>query len=135
MVTAARQQITAEWWSARRPRFSVRVSEIVVREARTGDGEAVQRRLNALDGIPLLALTADVLQLASYLIDCGAVPTVASVDAAHISVATVHGAEFLLTWNCRHIANAEMRQRIEEACRHRGYEPPVLCTPEELMGS
>ena len=62
----------------------------------------------------------------------GAVPRQAAKDALHIAVAAVHGVDFLLTWNCKHIANATMRSAIERACREAGYEPPVICTPEEL---
>ena len=134
LVTTAHQQLTAEWWKERRSRFGLFASELVIREAAAGDQEAARRRLDALGGVPLLALNSDVLLLAKHLVEGGAVPAVAAADAAHIAVATVHGMEFLLTWNCRHIANAEMRERIERACRSRGYEPPVLCTPEELMG-
>jgi hypothetical protein len=106
----------------------------VIQEAREGDAEAAQRRLTALRDIPLLALGAEARRLAKHLVETRAVPLEAAADAAHIAVATVHGMEYLLTWNCRHIANAEMRQRIERSCRALGFEPPVLCTPEELMG-
>ena len=134
LVTAAHQQLTVEWWSVRRSRFVAYASEIVVSEASAGDEGAARRRLAALDGIPLLALTPSALELARRLVQSGAIPAQAAADAAHVAVAAVHGMEYLLTWNCRHIANAEMRLRIEAECRLRGYEPPVLCTPEELMG-
>jgi hypothetical protein len=68
------------------------------------------------------------------LIDQHALPAKAAVDALHIAVAVVMGMDYVLTWNCTHIANAAIRPRIEEACRKLGYEPPVICTPEELMG-
>jgi len=61
------------------------------------------------------------------------VPRTAAEDGLHIAVAAVHGVDYLLTWNCKHIANATMRQAIERACREAGYEPPISCTPEELM--
>ena len=62
-----------------------------------------------------------------------AMPKMAADDALHIALAIVHGMDFLLTWNCRHIANATMRSRIEETCRSAEYEPPIICTPEELL--
>ena len=61
-------------------------------------------------------------------------PRKAAIDAAHVAIATVHGIDYLVTWNCTHIANAEMRSRIEAVCRSAGFEPPILCTPEELAG-
>lgn len=57
----------------------------------------------------------------------------AKADALHIGIATVHGMDYLLTWNCTHIANAIMRPKIESICRAAGYEPPVICTPPELV--
>ena len=57
----------------------------------------------------------------------------AAIDAAHVAIATVHGVNFLLTWNCAHVANAVMRERIEAVCRQAGFRPPLICTPEELM--
>jgi hypothetical protein len=134
LVTTAHQQLTTEWWLERRARFAVYVSELVLREAAAGDEDAARRRLAALEGIPLLAMTTEALQLARHLVEEGAIPAPAAADAAHVALATAHGMEYLLTWNCRHIANAEMRLRIERACRARGFEPPALCTPEELMG-
>jgi len=71
--------------------------------------------------------------LAENLVRAGSLPRTAAVDAVHIAVAVVNGMDYLLTWNCTHIANASTRPRIEQACRSHGYEPPVLCTPEELM--
>lgn len=85
------------------------------------------------DGVPRLAVTDSVLAIAELLIKRGAVPREAEVDAAHIAVAAVHGVEYLLTWNCKHIANAAKRTEIEEVCRERGFEPPTICTPDELL--
>ena len=62
-----------------------------------------------------------------------AIPEQAEIDAYHIAVATVNGMDYLLTWNCTHIANAVMRPRVEAVCRGHGYEPPIICTPQELM--
>ena len=114
-------------------RFDLYVSRLVVTEAAGGDEEAVQRRAAFLAPIPMLAITDAAGQLAASLVDSKAVPRKAAEDALHIAVATVHGVDYLLTWNCRHIANAAMRQAIDRACRLAGYEPPVICTPEELM--
>ena len=134
LVTAAHQQLTSDWWEYRRADFDFYVSQLVVREASAGDEDAAKRRLDVIEQIPLLELNEEALTLARSLVEDGPLPAKASEDALHIAVATVHGIDFLLTWNCKHIANAEMRNLIIEVCRSHGYEPPITCTPEELLG-
>ncbi len=95
---------------------------------------AAQRRLTALDEISLIELNEEILSLANILIVEGPIPENAKEDALHISLATVHGMDYILTWNCRHIANAEMRKAVSGICMSVGYQPPTICTPEELMG-
>ena len=102
-------------------------------EAAAGDSIAAAERLRELDGIPVLGLTEMAYELAEQLITQGAVPRAAEEDALHIAVATVNGIDYLVTWNCKHIANATMRTRIEEVCAEGGYDAPVICTPEELL--
>ena len=108
-------------------------SELVAAECRAGDRIAAQARVAALEGVALLDAPLEAESLARRLLDLGAVPREASADAAHIAIAAANGVEYLVTWNFRHIANAAMRVRIERACREAGYEPPVICTPNELM--
>ena len=98
-----------------------------------GDRSAAHARLAALEGVALLAASPEAEDLARRLLDPGAVPREAAADAAHIAIAVTSGVEYLVTWNFRHIANAAMRVRIERACREAGYEPPVICTPNELV--
>ena len=133
LVVAAHQQITREWFASRTQRYELFVSQLVVSEASGGDEEAARERAAFLQGIPRLGITGAAGQLAARLVETGAVPRKAAEDALHIAVAAVHGVDYLLTWNCKHIANAAMRQAIESVCREAGYEPPVICTPEELM--
>jgi len=133
VVAAARQQTTIEWWSRRRQLFRVHASELVIDEAREGDSVAVERRLAALHGTPILAVSADAAKLAASLMEDGAVPRRAAADALQIAIAAVNGMGYLLTWNCRHIANARTRPRVEQLLRVRGFDPPTLCTPDELM--
>lgn len=130
---AAHQEITADWWAHRRATFDLYVSQLVVHEAAAGDASAAQQRLSVLREIQKLELTSAVLQLAAQLVTDAAIPRDAGEDALHVAVATVHGMDYLLTWNCRHIANASMRNRIVETCARSGYEAPVICTPEELL--
>lgn len=133
LVVAGRQQVTRDWFSVRRQAYDLFVSQLVVSEAAAGDAQAAQERAAFLEGIPRLGVTDAAGELAAELVARGAVPRKAAVDALHIAVAAVHGVDYLLTWNCRHIANATMRQAIERVCREAGYEPPLICTPEELI--
>ena len=133
LITAANQQMTHDWWDDRRASFNLFISQFVMDECTGGDAEAARQRLDTLKGLPELDATEDVERLAAALIKGIPLPEKAGVDALHIAVATVHGMEYLLTWNCTHIANATMRPRIESICRSFGYEPPTICTPQELM--
>ena len=134
LVVAAHQELTAEWWTRHRQRFDVYVSEIVLREAARGDESAAARRLAELDGIDVLALDDGARALARLFLERGLIPLKAPEDALHVAVATSQGMDFLLTWNCKHIANAEIVERLEAVCLELGYRMPALCTPEQLMG-
>ena len=134
LIVAANQQITREWWATRKDEYELYVSQIVVEEARTGDAEAAQHRLEVVRGIPQLATILHVEELAEALFLGVPLPPRAKTDALHIASAAVHGMNYLVTWNCAHIANATLRPRIEAICRDAGYEPPIICTPQELLG-
>lgn len=131
LVQAAHQRVTIDWW-AHREEFELFVSEAVLAEVSRGDVEAARLRLAAVHGLPSLVATPEAQALAKALLKAAAMPAKAAIDAAHVGIATVHGMNFLLTWNCAHIANAAMRETIEEVCRRAGFKPPVICTPEEL---
>ncbi len=133
LVTAAHQQITREWWEKRRKEFDLYVSQLVIQEASRGDPEAAARREEVLKGIQLLSPKEEALVLSGDLLKKVPLPAKAAIDAGHIALAVVHGMDYLLTWNCAHLANAELRPKIEAVCRFHGYEPPILCTPEELL--
>lgn len=130
---AANQNTTIEWWETRRTCFDLFISEFVVAEAALGHMEAASRRMVAIEGIPELEVTEEVRVLGKAFITEGPIPPKAEIDAYHIAVAAVHGIEYLLTWNCTHIANAAIRSKVEFVCREHGYEPPIICTPQELM--
>ncbi len=134
LVTAGHQQITQEWWTSRLPVFKVYISELVVREASGGDKVSAQKRLDAIKNFPILELKEDTLELARTFIEKGPIPENSVEDALHIAIATGHGIDYLVTWNCAHIANAQMQTKIAQICREFGYECPTICTPEELMG-
>ena len=134
LIVAAHQEITAEWWANQRRRFDLYISELVLREASKGDPAAAARRIAELAGIPLLPIDGAVQELARSFVERRIVPENVVEDALHIAVAASQGMDFLLTWNCRHIANAEVIERLEAACLKLGLLLPTLCTPEQLMG-
>ena len=132
LVIAARQQITREWWERRRGSFQIYISQLVLDEAGAGDTAASRERLKVLQSLPLLEITADVTVLASSFLASGTIPRKAATDAAHIAIAAVHGMDFLVTWNCVHIANAAIAKSLALISLKHGYECPVICTPEAL---
>jgi hypothetical protein len=134
LVAAAWQKVTIDWWDTQRHRFELFASDIVIEEAGRGDDMAVARRLGALEGIPLLPITEEVIALSEELIDVRALPPKAIGDSLHIALSAVHGIDYLLTWNYRHIDNAETKPIIRRACLAKGYGFPEICTPQELMG-
>jgi predicted nucleic acid-binding protein len=134
LIIAAYQQVTHEWWDTQKQNFDLFISQMVIQESSAGDEQAVKRRLQALENIPLLSLHDDTtMRLANALVQRKAIPQKAISDAVHIAIATTNGMDYLLTWNFKHIANAVMRQKIEHVCRENGYDPPVLCSPQELL--
>src|SRR5436305_10719448 len=134
LVIAAHQQITQEWWTNRRTDFDLYASQLVIQESSAGDSQMAELRLVALDETLLLDVNREAVDLSRMLIRKGPIPEKAAVDALHIAIATVHGMDYLLTWNCKHIANAEMQTAVAAISRASGYEPPIICTPEELSG-
>jgi predicted nucleic acid-binding protein len=132
VVRLSHEMLTREWWPKVPAQFDLYTSELVHQEASAGDPTAAAARIKALDGIPLLGITPEVVELATDLAAALALPDRARADAVHVAVSAVHGMAFLATWNCRHLANATFADKIERACRARGYEPPRICTPEQL---
>lgn len=117
----------------RRQDFDSFISQLVIQEASAGDEDAVQRRLQAIVDIPLLKLSEEAVAFAEKMVEESLMPSKAVEDALHIAVATLNGMDYLLTWNFKHIANATIRYKIERMCRLAGYEPPIICTPPELL--
>ncbi|MBF0137894.1 MAG: type II toxin-antitoxin system VapC family toxin [Magnetococcus sp. DMHC-1] len=133
IIVSAHKKITVEWWHKKRNHFDLYTSKLVIQEASAGNTEAAAKRIVFLAGLPRLTINENVMALASCLLAAKAVPQQAMDDVYHIAMAAVHGMDFLLTWNCKHIANATMRHRIEQACRTHGFEPPIMTTPEQLL--
>ena len=132
-MQAASQHLTREWWQKRSGNFDLFVSEFVASEARRGDPDAARLRLEAIASLRHLATTAEVIALARQLIDEIGLPARAAQDAYHMACAAVHEMDYLLTWNCTHIANAEFVPLIRSVCAIHGFRCPQICTPQELL--
>ncbi len=134
LLAAAWQQISTDWWENRRSQFELFTSELVIDEARRGDEDAARRRLSYIDELPVLNITPSAISLAQQFLDENAMPAKAFGDALHMALAVVHRMDYLLTWNCRHIANAQTKPLARRLCIGRGLPFPEICTPQELMG-
>ena len=133
LIIAAYQQVTREWWESAGDRFSLAASALVREEPARGDPGAARARLQALEGIALLQVTQEARRLARSRLAIGLLPRTAAIDALHIAVAAAHGLDYLVTWTFRHIANVAVHTQLERTCRDAGYEPPVMCSPHQLL--
>jgi hypothetical protein len=134
VVMAARQVLTHRWWSVERSNYELVTSQYVIDEASAGDPALAADRLKTLNGIPLLSPAREIPQIAGDIISRGILPPNAQVDALHIAAVGHHRIQYLLTWNCRHIANAKILPRIHNVLNDFGIPIPIICTPEELLG-
>lgn len=134
LQVAAHQEITRRWWLNRRHEFELFASTAVVDEAADGDPTLAAERLRFLQEVSLLRVSDAAHRLKRELLRRTQIPAKAENDALHITVATVHGIEILATWNCKHIANGLIFPLVYDVCRAEGYEPPLICTPYELLG-
>ena len=133
VVTLAHQQLTREWWDLHRQNFDLHVSELVLYEASRGDEGAARERLEFLRGLPILRIDPSARALADKIFRATTLPDKAAPDALHLALSAVNGMDFLVTWNCTHIANGVVLKIVNRVCWDNNYEPPIVCTPEELM--
>ena len=133
LLQFARQELTREWWDARRHEFDLFTSQLVLDEASEGEPAKATERLELLAGIELLDLNEQVEALAAKLVGSGILPATAIRDASHLAAAGVHGMNFLLTWNCKHIANPFIADRLQSCFSSMGVHLPSICTPEQFF--
>jgi predicted nucleic acid-binding protein len=133
VVAAARQLLTRKWWETERPNYELVTSQYVLDEAADGDAEVASVRLAALAGVPLLPVENSILSIADEILRKAILPRSASVDALHIAMVAHHQVDYLLTWNCSHIANAKILPMVFDVLDGRGLPRPIICTPEELL--
>ncbi len=133
VVMAARQLLTHQWWNDERTNYELVVSQYVIDEASAGDPTLAAERLQSLDGIPLLPLDPEIAAIANEIMSRAILPEKARTDALHIATVAHHRIQYLLTWNCRHIANARIIPRIHSVMNDLSIPIPVICTPEEMV--
>ena len=133
LLQAARQQITRDWWDLQRDKHELFTSQVVLDEIAFGEKAMAQLRLELLQGVPLLQVTDTVKEFARKVLSSGLLPVTADRDAVHIALASAYQMDILLSWNCRHIANAAIQARLRKLADAAGLTLPVICTPEELM--
>ena len=134
VVVVAHQQITEEWWQTRVHAYDVFVSELVIQEAAQGDPRAVEKRLEAIRHFSILEITAEAEALAAKYLRRIPILRKAVRDALHLAIAVSSGMDYLVTWNCAHIARAEVRRALEGINDEDSIATPTICTPEELLG-
>lgn len=134
IINAARQLLTRKWWNEERHNFETVVSQYVIDEAADGDKHLAEDRLAMIEGVPVLPHDPLIVELAQKIMAFGILPTKAEVDALHISTVAVHQIDYLLTWNCKHIANARILPKIHNLLIEQGIPIPIICTPEEFVG-
>jgi predicted nucleic acid-binding protein len=132
VIVLAHQEITHEVWEKLKKKFKIYISEVVVEEAGSGDKEASKKRLTVIKDFPLLELTDEVEKLTEKYIKEFHLPKRALRDAVHLAIACVHNIDYLVSWNCAHIANAEVIKKLTAINKKLGIHIPVICTPEFL---
>lgn len=134
LVSAARQLVTRRWWEKDRAACRLFISQAVLEEVAQGNAELAAERLRLTEGIQVLELSDEVLEIVNVLLSRAVLPEKARVDAIHVSVAAFHGVDYLLTWNCTHIANAKLIPKVNDVLTELGYIAPYICTPDEMLG-
>ncbi len=134
LLVAAHQQTTHEWWNTRHNEFECFISQVVIDEASAGNPSEASKRIEIIQNFPALEFTDEAESLAIAILTSGKFPHNANRDAAHIAIAAANDIDYLLTWNCKHLANAQIIRKISAVCNSEGFNMPVICTPEELMG-
>lgn len=133
LIVAGHQQITAEWWEDVRPKVDCFLSPFVIQEASRGDSVMVEKRLESIADIPVLAQNETVDELAQRYFVKMSIPERAKIDAFHLAIAAAYEMDYLLSWNCRHIASAQVQRTIQKMNDEFEIQTPVMCTPEALM--
>jgi hypothetical protein len=131
---AALQHQARNWWSIERLNFELVPSQLVIDEASAGDPLTAEERLKLLDGLPTVPINDTVRNLARAIVSASIIPPKAAANALHVAAAAVAGVQYLLTLNCKHIANAHELPRVYRLLDEHGFGQLLICTPAEFLG-
>lgn len=135
LIVAAHQQISFQWWKQCRNHFDCCVSEAVIREISVGDPNEILKRIEIISGLTVLMASEQAEELTTKILNRNILPKKAAADAAHIAIAATNHIDYVITWNCKHLANAQIIKRIKTLFLEYNIELPYICTPEELLGT
>ncbi len=127
------QWVTCLFWNAYGSRFEMHVSRRVVDEVKAGDPTAAQKRVELISSLPSLKTLDEVGWLTTLILKKTGLPNGAKADAEHVAIAATHKIEFLVTWNCKHLANPAITPKVARACERAGFRSPAICTPEVIL--
>jgi len=133
LLVAAHQQVTYEWWENIQPQMNCFISPFVIKEISKGDPGAAKKRLEVVSPFSILQNHQQIEELAYTYFMALDLPEKAKLDAFHLAIATWYQIDYLLSWNCKHIVSARVRQIVQDINEQRKILTPVICTPEELM--
>lgn len=133
LIIAAHQQITSDWWAKVRPEVDCYVSPFVIDEASRGDDQYARKRLEAIEDFSVLEVDLEIENLAEQYFSALNIPDKAKIDAFHLAIAAWHRMDYVLSWNCKHIASGRVQKMLQETNARIGVFTPIVCTPEELM--
>jgi hypothetical protein len=134
IIIVGRQEITREIWPHLAEQFDCYISSLVREEIERGDPEAANNRLAVLTDIATLTISDEARDFTKAIVENGLMPRQFTEDALHIAIATMHGVDYLLTWNFKHLNNVQTKVKIADFIEDCGYEPPQVCSPDELFG-
>lgn len=134
LILVANVEVTREWWQLQKNNFQLYVSQVVLDEVSRGDLTIASQRVQLVQSISALSVTRNSISLGKQFLAKTNLPQKAELDTLHIAIATVHGLDYLLTWNCKHIANAKIQKKLAQVANDFGFKLPILCTPYELSG-
>jgi hypothetical protein len=132
LIVAGQQQLTYTWWQTAKERFELFTSEAVLQEIRAGDPDAAAKRIKLVEGLTILDVTNEVDSLTEIYQRQLNLPQRARMDIVHIAVAVVYELDYVVTWNCKHIANGQILSQLMKVNASLGRFTPLLYTPTEL---
>lgn len=133
LIIAGHQKITSDWWHKAKHKFDCYISQIVIEEISMGDKNAALKRMKAIKNLSELTYNQEVKDLASKYLKLLNIPDKSRLDAFHLSFSVIYKIDYLLSWNCRHIANAVVNFKLREFNDKNSLFVPFLCTPQELL--